>query len=598
MRRGFSILGLVVALGLIVAACGGTSATSTAVPPTKAPTATTAGSTSAPTTAGQPTATTAATATVRPTAAPTATTAPAPTSTAAPISAGEIKITTPNLQNFELNPGISLTGGRGNPMEETLYDPTMSTKIEGPFDPATGFVLSFSANADSTVWTIKVRDNVVFHNGDKATAEDLAFLIDLALAADAPYNSASEIKAVVEKVAAVDATTMVVTLKKLNIVWPQTTLSRSRVQSGSSFYLLAKKYTLATGQQAANKNPVGSGPYKFKSVTVGDRVVVEAVDYRHWYYGVPRTKTITFIQTPEESTRVALLKAKDVDAAPIALSNINPIKQAGFRTVVRENSLVGQAWSAQYPAVIPGYGPNPLANKLVRHALFYYGVDRKAIVDKFLYGVGVPSTDFPVTPSELYAFKPQEVPVYDPVKAKALLVQAGSPNGFPVDFYTNTVSPTIPTAPDIDEAVAVWWENLGIKVTRKPYTGAVLQQLWLAKYKTGDWGKPTLSGIGAGPGYREIGSSDAVLHYNPEAFPFVSNDPEGLRLGLAWQNAKTIDEYAKAGQAYQAYAHENANTWIGYYYTGEAWAASDKMSSRWKLGKDAGFRLSDAVALR
>ena len=571
--RWLTPLVLAMVLALVAAACGGANPTATPQKATQAP----------PSTAQ-------ATPTPRPTQ------APAPTPTVPPTSTGEITVALVELHGFVMNPAASPVGGYRVAHMETLFDYTMSTKPEGAFDKASGFVQSYSANADSTIWTLKVRDDTSFHNGDRASATDLEYTIGLGLAGNAPFNSAGDLKNV-SKLASADAATLVATLKAPDIFWPVSQVSRNRSNPNSPFFLLSKKCSETAGSDVANKNPVGTGPYKFKSVTVGDRIVVEAVD-KHFFYGVPKTKMLSFMAVPEENTRIALLKSGAADAAPIAQSNINPLKQAGLRIVLRENSQVAFQWSAQYPDVIQGYGPNPLTNLKVRQALFWYGVDRKAMVASFLNGFGTPSMDYPVTIDDA-AYKPQAVPAYDPALAKSLLAEAGYAKGFELDYYMAQVgSAALPNSPEISEAVAVWWEQLGIKVHRIPYTGQVLSNLWLANYKTGGWTKPTVGSIGGGGYFREVNSPFALLMHNPDSFASVDRDPEGLRLANAFLNAKTVEEYVRNGIAYQEYNHKQVAGWMPYFLTGEAWAASTKASAGWKLGKDPGYRTADVAALR
>ncbi len=586
---------LIVVLGLLLTSCGSGT-------PTAAPTATSVPPTATPRPTAAATAAPSATAvSVPPTATPVPTRAPTATATPQPVASGSLVVAAADISGaggFALNPAIHPLGGRMVMFLEGLYDYNMSTTVGGQFDASTGFVQSYAANADSTMWTFKVRSDLVFHNGDKASSADMKYMIDLALEPKPIYNSAGDLSGQIASVETPDAATVVITLKKTNIFFPQVSQSRDRNSTNSSLFIVNRKYTTAVGQEAANKSPIGSGPYKFKSAAIGDQVVEEAVDYAHFRYGVPRTKTLTFRQVPEEATRKALLKTGDVDATAVSLSEVPDLKKTTLRVVPRDGSIIVHSWFAAYPDVIPGFGPNPLADKRVRQALYHYGIDRQSIVDNFLYGIGTPSLDNPIRPTDLYAYKKQPVPAYDPVRAKTLLTQAGYANGFELDYYVLTLNPSLPQVIDIAEAVAVWWEKLGIKVNRKPYTGAVLSAFWQAHYQKGDWGKPTAGSPTAGNAYQAVSTSLAVLNHDPASFASISRDPEGLRLGRAVASATTVAEYKTASEAYQAYTIENALTWMPYVFTSDVWATSSKVTSKWQLGNDPGWRLADAAALR
>ena len=586
-KFGLGLVGTVV-LSLIVAACGSASPTAvpTKPPATAAPTATTpAGATAAPTAAATvaPTATRPA-----PTAAPTNTPVPRPTATAAPVASGELIFAASSIP-VGLTPHI-----RGDGSHVGLYDYLMGTKAEGPFDPAQSFIQSWTANADSSAYTFKVRTDVVFHNGNKASSADFAYAIERGTDAKSQWPNGGALRATIKTIQTPDDTTLVANLASPSIFWAIGNISRNRTNTSMPVVLLDKKYLSSVGDDAASKAPIGSSPYKFKSYTASDRFVLEAIDGKHFFFGVPRTKTLTTLAIPESATRLALLKTKSADLASISGSDVKTMTDAGLLINRRQSSQWGLLYNAQFPDVIPGYGPNPLANKTVRQALYWYAIDRKSLVDNFLRGYGAASTDYPVAkPDPAYVGTP--VPAYDPAKAKAMLAQAGFAK-MEIDLWVGTAN-ALPEAVDIMEAIAAWWQGVGVTVNRKPFTGTAFTLALNNAYKS-SWPKPTVQGLIYSGALVETSATAILLQSNVDAIYHVTADPELQRLNLLVQAAKTLDEYKTTAQAYQKYAYEQASTFVMLFEGDDIYASSPKVGKTWKLGKDSQtIRIEAAAAL-
>lgn len=557
---------------LVVGACGGGNE-GTPVPPTRGATAT-----------SRPAATTPATSapTARPTVAP-------PTPTTVPVSSGELRSTSASL-GTGLNPGLPTPGDK--PFIDLMFSPLIGTDPEGGLDPQAGFVISWTANADSSVWTFKVRDNLLFHDGIKGTAKDVAFALEVGLNPNSGFSQGGQLRASVAKLETPDNATLIVSLKAPDIFWNRNYFSPNIPVHSFPKYAYPKHHIDAVGHTEANKKMVGSGPYKFKSEIAGDRVITEAVD-RHFYFGVPRTKTVTMMAIPDETARIALLKTGAADIAPILAANVAQVTQAGLTVKANAGSSFFTIWNGQYPDNIPGYGPNPLASVKVRKALFWHAIDRKTIVDKFLNGRGRPSMDYPIGSWDLAKYTPLPVPPYDPPKSRALLAEAGYPKGFELDTYL--ISDGVQLNLDIMEAIAVYWENIGVKVNRLPIDRGGFTRALIAALKPG-FSKPTLGGNGGG-GNREISPAFALLQHDPDTIYSVSRDPEGLRLAKEYSTAKSIEEYIKKGDAYRQYAYENAATFGLVFETDALWAHTNRVPPSWQLFKGSGgFRLSYAAA--
>ncbi len=317
---------------LLLAACGGGEEATVA--PTAAPTV-------VPTAAAQATATLAPTATARP--APTATPVPPPTTTSAPVSTGQMTIALSGFANFEM----VTQQGTTKEYLESMYDYVIGAKENGDLDPATGFVSSWTTDAEGKGFAFKTRPNVLFHNGDTATAKDIIAFIDLARAPGSQWSSAPALRTDIVSMDTPDDNTLNVKLSAASIFWHLRNLSLMG-SGGSPSHLLSGKYLAAEGYAGYNKKPIGTGPYKFKSAAVNDNLTVEAVE-KHWLYGVPRTETMVFRAVPEETTRLALLRAGDADIIPISRAGLKAAQAAGVQIFEKENSGVG---AFRFPSTI------------------------------------------------------------------------------------------------------------------------------------------------------------------------------------------------------------------------------------------------------
>lgn len=115
---------------------------------------------------------------------------------------------------------------------------------------------------------------------------------------------------------------------------------------------------------------------------------------------------------------------------------------------------------------------NPWADKRVRQAL-NYAVDKDAIIKNIFYGLAKPAgVDNPCREwMDIKAYP------YDPAKAKQLLAEAGYPDGFKITLKVFTTSPGA-ELPMIGEAVGMYWQAIGLKVTIVPIDYPSLRSAW------------------------------------------------------------------------------------------------------------------------
>ena len=558
-----------VAASLLLAACGGGD---DEIAPTAAPTAVPAATaTTAPAATNAPGVAT-------PTTAPAPTRVPAPTATAAPTPTGTLDVALGTLGNFDLLPFTSTS----RPYLDSVYDYIIGIDNVGKPDKS-GMVQTWEVSADGKSWTFKTASGVFFHNGDPATADDVLGTIELARSEGSKYANAGRIGSVITSLTSSDNTTISVQLNSPGIFWPDIELGRGG-SGGAPALMLPRRYIQTAGLDEANKKPIGTGPYKVTNVAVGDRIVMEAVS-NHWRLGVPRVKTLTYRVIPEESTRIALLKAGDIDLTSTSRAAIPEIERSQGLSIFRrdQSSSALLRFEQQFVTNYEGYGENPFSKPDVRKALGWYAIDRQAILDTFMKGAGQLSLNFPVFFTDP-AYEKMAIPAYDPAKAKQMLAQAGYADGFSIDLLTYASSPALPESGEIMEAVAVYWEQVGIKISRKP----IQFSQWITIMFGGKpFEKPTASGVI----YQGIFAAPSAANFRNGHVPtsaFSANRDADLNTAAqAWASAATIPEYVASGKAYQRLAYDRGCAGGGgcpLFEAGDVFAAGPKVPKTWNLG--------------
>ena len=288
---------------------------------------------------------------------------------------------------------------------------------------------SWEAKENGKVWVFKLRPGVKFHIGREVIAEDVVATFQTILdpKTAAPYRG--EIGPI-DKVEALDKYTVRFTLKMIFADFPAAlTIPASRIIAREG---------LADFKGLAAKE-FGSGPFKLKEFVPGDHVTVERFpDY--FKKGLPYLDGVNFKIFPESMTEITALKNKEIDM----ILDVTPELYSQVATLpgVDGMAVPGGTFSN---VIMPSDKP-PFNDNRVREAL-KYTVDRNLMLAAVYGKHGEIGNDHPV--SSAYAFyadlpKRQQ----DIKKAKALLKEAGYPNGFAFKL-------SVSSSPPIREKIAV-----------------------------------------------------------------------------------------------------------------------------------------------
>jgi peptide/nickel transport system substrate-binding protein len=261
---------------------------------------------------------------------------------------------------------------------------------------------------DERTWQFTLRQGVVFHNGDRFTADDVKFSLDRAIA-DNPRTSVFAALNTIDRVEILDPATVNIVTKQPDPLLP----TRLSYYGGM---MLPKQYFEKVGMEEFRKNPVGTGALKFIAWKKDERLVFEA-NKQYWRAALPYEKVL-FKPYPETAARIAALIAGEVDLiTAVPPDQVTVIERSGTAKV--EGALY-----AGFFAYYMNVKKPPLDNKLVRQAL-HYALDRQAIVKKLWGARGVVPNDAYPNVDKIGYDKSKPSFEFDPKKAKALLEQAG-----------------------------------------------------------------------------------------------------------------------------------------------------------------------------
>jgi peptide/nickel transport system substrate-binding protein len=362
-----------------------------------------------------------------------------------------------------------------------MYDYLVGTTPDGTLSPKGGIATKWETSADHKRWTFHLRKDVKFHNGDPLTADDVKFSIERAIGKRSTTGYAGPLRTLIATMETPAPDRLVITTKEPTLIIA-TYLSRALSSEGM---IVPKKYIEANGDDAFARKPVGSGPYKFVEHVSGSHIKLAAFD-NHWRTGTPKYKTITFKIVPEETTRIALLRRGEVDVADLSRERVKELQREGFPMHFRKEEAVVSMWTIFGP---DGW-PAPMKDKRVREAM-NVAIDRAEIVQGIFAGHGEPAA-IPLGLS--WAFKdigfrvtPEMAYTYDPARAKKLLADAGHPNGFPIDVYAFQL-PGFPEGKAFAEAIAGYWEKVGLKPKLIPVDYAAFRKNWVDRKTPGGTG--------------------------------------------------------------------------------------------------------------
>ncbi|MBI2217314.1 MAG: ABC transporter substrate-binding protein [Candidatus Rokubacteria bacterium] len=344
------------------------------------------------------------------------------------------------------------------PLYSTLlqFDPLDSSKIIG--DVGTEWKVS----PDGLSVTVKVRQNIKFHDGSPLTSADVKASWDKIVFPPAGVRSTRKAHyKVVKAIEAPDASTVVFRLKHASASFVANLASPWNV-------VFPKKY-LDTDPNHFKTNVVGSGPFKFKSYTRGSTFEGERnPDY--FVKNRPYLDGYKFFISPETSVRSAAVRSGRayIEFRGLPNSEVDAIrKQLGDKITVQEAPTPGW-WAVSFNNRI-----KPFNDERVRKALTL-AIDRYTMSKVLFPLTGLREVGALVRPGTEWAMSPAELEKFpgfgrdiekSRAEARKLLAEAGYPNGLKFVMKNRNVK-----LPYQDFAVFFIheWKKVGVEVENRP----------------------------------------------------------------------------------------------------------------------------------
>ena len=525
--------GSLVAVGSLAAACGeDAAAPETAPPATEAPT-TAAPTTAAPTTAAPTTVapTTAAPTTTEAMAAETTTslteasttTVPAaPDTTVAPpppepvLPPQKIRLGIDGrIRNFDYHKQFNLTDS---------WAPSQIFRGLSDLDPVTyrhvpEQAMSWESNFDFTRWTFNIRRGIYFHNGREMTADDVIYSTMRVLNPQTgsvyrpSFVNPGTDESLFRTMETVDSHTISITLHQPN----------PRLEE--LFFVGVNAIMPQEAIADINSYPVGTGPFRFKEHIPDVATILEkSPDY--WEEDLPILDEIRMIPIPDETSRLAALRAGEVDWIR------NP-PMVEIPALLADDSITVQVIPSTWVnwfRISPRYPP--LDNPRVRRAIAM-SINRDAANNRALFGLGTPVyTNVPPLSNVPLNITP---PPYDPEGARAILEAEGA-IGFDLELIAHDVAHIRKVA----ESVAADLQTVGINAWVDP----MKEGFWANRWSQQDWqmvNSADISVLDPGPRSSFIGEGDVTGYTDPQISAWISEagaiadvEERGRLYSMAW----------------------------------------------------------------
>lgn len=306
-------------------------------------------------------------------------------------------------------PNLDPTSGAAVAVDEVVYGAVFEGLVRLDAQGAVKPLLAtwWEIAPDGLTYTFHLRDGVKFQDGTPFDASIVKFNLERAIAPGST-NVQKQALSVIRQVEVVDPRTV-----RLHLSAPYSDLLYTLAWGDSVMVSPKSVATLATA-------PVGTGPFRFVGWRRGDAITLVRND---GYWGQPaKLKTVRFRFIGDPAAAFAAIKTHEIDAFPDYPA---PENLAQLRADPALKVITGSSEGEVILAINERVGP--LADVRVRRAI-QHALDRRAIIDGAMYGYGTPiGSHFPPQNAayvDLTGLYPHDV-----AKAKALLAQAGYPNG-------------------------------------------------------------------------------------------------------------------------------------------------------------------------
>jgi len=337
-------------------------------------------------------------------------------------------------------PNLDPTSGAAAAVDEVVYANVFEglTRIDRDGRVRPALAQSWSISDDGLTYIFNLQQDVKFHNGAAFTAATAQFSLERIIAPGST-NAQQQLFADMAQVEVLSPVMLRIVLRKpvpeflFSLGWGDAVM----VEPSSA--------------QTNASQPIGTGPFRFTRWQTGTAITLER--FQAYWGAQPHFEAVVFKVISDASAAYGAIMAGDVDGIANfgAVELLPQVKNTG-RFNVFDGMTEGETILAMNNA------RTPFNDMRVRRAVAH-AIDRRALIDGVLFGYGVPIGSFfsPLDPD--YIDLTSKTP-FDPDQARALLREAGLPNG----FQTTLVLPPTGYARRGGEVIAAQLRNVGIRV--------------------------------------------------------------------------------------------------------------------------------------
>jgi peptide/nickel transport system substrate-binding protein len=327
--------------------------------------------------------------------------------------------------------------GPTHALNHQIYEPLIIRDAQGK--PLPALAESWSITSDPTVWEFRLRRGVTFHDGSPFTAEDVVFSLERARQ---PTSGMRGLLASIESVRKADDYTVLIKTKGPNPLLPANL---------TDLFIMSKAWTLKHNTakvQDLQKNEInyasrhanGTGAFVLVEREPGVKTVLKRNE-NYWGKGrVPLDITeLTYLPIQSDAARAAALQSGEVDfVQDVPVQEIQKLQaDKNLRVVVGpENRSIFLGLNVGGRELLSSNvkGQNPFADKRVRQAISM-AINRQAIQRQVMHGQSIPTGIIAPPGVNGYTKDLDVIPPNDVTKAKALMAEAGYPDGFTVTMH-------------------------------------------------------------------------------------------------------------------------------------------------------------------
>lgn len=381
-----------------------------------------------------------------------------------PRRGGTIRFTAPYGASF-----VSNDSHVSNSIQDEIYGYALHSMLfrwdSKAGKPEPELVKSVTTSADGLTHTVKLRDDALFHNGRKMTADDVIWTFHRLSDGSKNYPGARHMARIkggaeVRKGEAKEISG----LKKIDDFTIEMTMT-DPVDIGFLFFGATTAIMPAKEAQQPDffNKPIGLGPFKFVEHVPGSRMVFERWE-KYYKTGKPYADKLVISPMGEAAARDVAFRNKEIDVS--ILGSTQYVAYKADPNLSKGILEVAEVFTRNM-GMNPAY--KPFSDKRVRQAI-NYAIDSDLIIKRLVRDKAYRAVSW--LPLSSPAFDKTAKPyAYDPEKAKKLLVEAGYPDGFEFEW---TATPNESWGIPIVEATIPMLAKVGIKVKVKPIETSAL----------------------------------------------------------------------------------------------------------------------------